>query len=155
MISDKDAREIDCLEELLVLRGVSIDQLRRCYARFLLKLVNSGIFRDVSNDTMKIIDSCLNSAIARETIDKADCSTKKHISALWEIEERREAHNETGSRLARCVIMCFGTEKEWIESDSGDPTPLDYYLFLLARCAPDIPQQFIMFFRGLLDAKKG
>lgn len=153
MISDQLAQEIDILEGALVLQGVSIDGLRRHYARFLLQLISDGSFSDIPEGIMEKVVSCLNVAAAHERINKEDSMMKTLISELWEIEELKTESDAASSKLARCVIMCFGTEEGWLEMDSGEPTPLDYYLFSLIRCRPQISQRYMIFFRNLLNSR--
>lgn len=153
MISDQLAQEIDVLEDALVLHGVSIDDLRRHYAKFLLRLISDGSFNDIPKEVMEKVISCLNVAAAHERINKEDCMMKMLISELWEIEELRTESDAVSSKLARCVILCFGTEEGWLEMDSGESTPLDFYLFSLISCRPQIAQQYMIFFRKLLSPR--
>jgi hypothetical protein len=153
MISEQLAQEIDVLEQALVLHGVSIDDLRRHYAKFLLQLISDGSFNDIPKEILEKTVSCLNVAAAHEKINKEDCMMKMLISELWEIEELRAESDAASSKLARCVILCFGTQEGWLEMDSGEATPLDFYLFTLIRCLPQIARQYMVFFRKLLNPR--
>lgn len=149
MIDNQEVQEIDALEEQILEEGVSYNELRRHYAQFLLDLVNNGRLKNISNEKLQNIVSYLQEAVAREKIDVNDVFIKKLVSELWAIEEQRWELDADLSRLARCVIFCFGSEERWIEDDTGDATPIYIYLLVLKKILPDIRQEFIGFFQKL------
>ncbi|MBD8597556.1 hypothetical protein [Pseudomonas sp. CFBP 8772] len=155
MIEHQEVLEIEELEAQLVARGVSFDQLRRQYARFLLELLNDGRIRSISEERRLELVFFLRDSVGRVKLDVDDSIVKAQVSKLCAMERTRGTQELELSIFARCVIFCFRDGKQWAAEDSGDPTPLYLYFITLKRVLPKVRQEFVTFIRELLHPVGG
>ena len=150
MISDQDIYEIDNLENMLLERAISYDQLRRHYANFLLDLLSKKSFPTINEKHLEAVALYLKDAAATARVERGSDEVVKIIGELWTIEAQYRTLSSDLSRLARCSILCYSTEQQWIEEDSGDQTPLLLYLYLLKKIDPEVCPALVSFFKRLL-----
>ncbi|RYZ82647.1 MAG: hypothetical protein EOP04_21635 [Proteobacteria bacterium] len=150
MISDQDIFDIDNLENMLLERAVSYDQLRRHYAIFLLDLLSKKSYPTINDKHLEAVALYLKDAAATARINRGSDEVVKIIGELWIIEAQYRTLSPHLSRLARCSILCYSTEQQWIEEDSGDQTPLLLYLYLLKKIDPKVCPTLVNFFKRLL-----
>jgi hypothetical protein len=150
MISDQDISEIDNLECMLLERAISYDQLRKHYAMFLLDLLDKKIYPDTNKKHLEALALFLKDAAATARINRGSDEVVKIIGELWAIEAQYRTLSSDLSRLARCSILCYSTEQQWVEEDSGDQTPLLLYLYLLKQIDPEVCPALVSFFKRLL-----
>lgn len=150
MISDQDISEIDNLECMLLERAISYDQLRKHYAMFLLDLLDKKIYPDTNKKHLEALALYLKDAAATARINRGSDEVVKIIGELWAIEAQCRTLSSDLSRLARCSILCYSTEQQWVEEDSGDQTPLLLYLYLLKQIDPEVCPALVSFFKRLL-----
>lgn len=150
MISDQDISEIDNLECMLLERAISYDQLRKHCAMFLLDLLDKKIYPDTNKKHLEALALYLKDAAATARINRGSDEVVKIIGELWAIEAQYRTLSSDLSRLARCSILCYSTEQQWVEEDSGDQTPLLLYLYLLKQIDPEVCPALVSFFKRLL-----
>lgn len=150
MISDQDISEIDNVERMLLERAISYDQLRKHYAMFLLDLLDKKSYPDTNKKHLEALALYLKDAAATARINRGSDEVVKIIGELWNIEAQYRTLSPDLSRLARCSILCYSTEQQWIEEDSGDKTPLLLYLYLLKKIDPKVCPALVNFFKRLL-----
>ncbi|MGE6386764.1 hypothetical protein ACQKEN_14015 [Pseudomonas sp. NPDC078416] len=151
MIENQEVLEIEKLESQLVAGEVSFDQLRRQYARFLLKILNDGRIRSIPEERRSELISFLRDSVDRDHLDVDDVVVKAQVSKLCAMERTRGTQELDLTIFVRCVIFCFRDGKQWAAEDSGDPTPLYLYFITLKRVLPKVRQEFITFIRELFN----
>jgi len=151
MIENQEVLEIEELESQLVAREVSFDQLRRQYARFLLKILYDGRIRSISEERRSELIFFLRDSVGRDHLDVDDVVVKAQVSKLCAMERALGTQELDITIFARCVIFCFRDGKQWEAEDSGDPTPLYLYFITLKRLLPMVRQEFTKFIQQLLN----
>jgi hypothetical protein len=146
VINDQEALVIKSLEHDLIRSGYSYNKVRRHFGAFLLELFENGTFRNIFGERLPNLVPHLKEAVANEEMDRHNVVFEKLRGELWELDEQQCGPNADLSHLARCVLVCFGTEDRWLEGDSGDLTPLYLYYMYLRRVAPGLQPLLIRHF---------
>jgi hypothetical protein len=150
VIDDQESLVIKALEQDLIGSGYSYNKVRRHFGAFLLELFESGTLRSIFGERLPNLVPHLKKAVANEEMDRNNLVFGKLRKELWELDEQQCGPDADLSRLARCVLVCFGTEDRWLEGDSGDLTPLYLYCMYLRRVAPGLQPLLIRYFRRCL-----
>lgn len=146
MIYDQEPLVIKALEQDLIRSGYSYNKVRRHFAAFLLELFENGILTKIFGERLPNLVPHLKEAVANEEMDRNNVLFEKLRGELWELDEQQCGPDADLSHLARCVLVCFGTEDRWLEGDSGDLTPLYLYYMYLRRVAPGLQPLLIRYF---------
>ncbi|WP_456291463.1 hypothetical protein [Pseudomonas sp. AK106] len=146
MINDQEPLVIKALEQDLIRSGYSYNKVRRHFAAFLLELFENGTLRKIFGERLPNLVPHLKEAVANEEMDRNNVLFEKLRGELWELDEQQCGPDADLSHLARCVLVCFGTEDRWLEGDSGDLTPLYLYYMYLRRVAPGLQPLLIRYF---------
>jgi hypothetical protein len=147
MIDNQEIEEIENLESQLLEAGVSINEMVRYYSMFLLDLIKKEKLKSISSEKLQNMASYLSQALDLGAQEFDEELRKPSIIQLWKLEkEYREADPEF-SAFTRCVICCFGNEDDWERDNTGEETPLWFYLFYLKKVCPDIKSEFVDYFQ--------
>ena len=149
MTDDQALKAIRVINERLDQQKMSYDEVRRCYASFLIKLINSKMVKIHPSDGIKTITRYLQHFADTELIDHNDEHVQEMVHKLWTFEKGYRELCVTTSGLARFAIHCAASEAEWIEMDLGSPTPIWTYFITLKKVAPDVGEMFVAFFDNL------
>jgi hypothetical protein len=147
MIDNQEIEDIESLELQLLNEGVSINEMIRHYARFLLELIKNEKLKNISGDKLQEMASYLTQAVIPGTLESNDGLRKVFFTQLWPIEKENRESDPAYSALVRCVLCCFGNEDDWEQGSSGEETPLWFFLFYIKKVYPDVGQEFVDFFR--------
>lgn len=146
MIDEIEALEMEALEQRFVEEGLSYDTVRRLFGKFLLGLFDNGTFSSIFEERTPNLVPYLKKAVACRKIDRRDPAIIKLMHELWVLHDQQCGPNADLSNLARCVIVCYGTQEEWEEGDSTEPTAVYLYLVYLKKVIPGIRPLLIEFF---------
>ncbi|MEX6667488.1 hypothetical protein [Pseudomonas sp. W2-17] len=150
MTDDQVLIAIRAINERLGDQNISYDEVRRCYASFLIKLINAQMVQIHPSEGIKTITRYLQQFADTQLIDHNDEHVQEMVHKLWTIEKDYRELCVTTSGLARFAIHCAASEAEWIEMDLGAPTPIWTYFITLKKVAPNIGEEFVAFFGDLL-----
>lgn len=146
MIHKTEDLEMAALEQRFVEDGLSYDTVRRLFGKFLLELFDNGTFSSIFDKRTPNLVPHLKKAVACRKIDRRDPAIIKMMHELWVLHDQQCGRNADLSNLARCVIVCYGTQEEWEEGDSNEPTAVYLYWVYLKRVIPGIHPLLIEFF---------
>ncbi|WP_226501488.1 hypothetical protein [Pseudomonas sp. MWU16-30322] len=146
MSDPKEIEEIEGLEARLLAANISINQLVRRYAGFLLQLIHDGSLSSISTEKLNLMSSYLNKAVTPGTLESSHEQRSAFFVELWPIERQYRESDPAFANFVRCVICCFGNEEDWLRDDTGDDTPLWFFLFYIKKVCPDIKDKFVKFF---------
>ncbi|OCX14112.1 hypothetical protein [Pseudomonas graminis] len=155
MTDDQVLKAIRVINERLEEQKNSYDEVRRCYASFLIKLIGSQMVQALPSDGLETIVRYLQHFADTELIDHDDGHVQEMVHKLWTIEKHYRELCVTTSGLARFAIHCAASEAEWLEMDLGAPTPIWTCFITLKKVAPDIGEEFVAFFHILLLTQDG
>lgn len=147
MINEIETLEIEALEQRFLEDGLSFDTVRRRFGRFMLELFRSGTLRKIYGDRTPNLVPHLKKAVACRKIDRCEPAIKELMNELWDLEDLRCGPDADLSNLARCVLVCYGTQEEWAEGDSYKPTAVYLYLVYLKKVIPGVRPALIEFFQ--------
>ncbi|MGY4817704.1 hypothetical protein ACVNP3_17365 [Pseudomonas chlororaphis subsp. piscium] len=147
MIDNQEIEEIEELELQLLETGVSINEMVRHYSMFLLELIKEGKLKIISDEKLDEMTSYLSQALELGAQEFDEGLRKPSIVKLWTLEKEYREVDPAFSALARCVICCFGNEDDWERDNTGEETPLWFYLFYLKKVCPNIKSEFIEYFQ--------
>jgi hypothetical protein len=150
MTDDQVLKAVRAINERLDEQKISYDEVRRCYASFLIKLINAQMVRALPSDGLETIARYLQHFADTELIDHNDVHVQEMVHKLWTIEKDYRELCVTTSGLARFAIHCAASKAEWLEMDLGAPTPIWTYFITLRKVAPDVGEEFVAFFASLL-----
>lgn len=150
MTDDQVLKAIRGINERLDEQKISYDEIRRCYASFLIKLISAQMAHALPSDGLETIARNLQHFADTELIDHNDGHAQEMVHKLWTIEKDYRELCVTTSGLARFAIHCAASEAEWLEMDLGAPTPIWTYFITLKKVVPDIGEEFVAFFDNLL-----
>lgn len=142
----EEIEEIEGLEARLLAANISINQLVRRYAGFLLQLIHDGSLSSISTEKLNLMSSYLNKAVTPGTLESSHEQRSAFFVELWPIERQYRESDPAFANFVRCVICCFGNEEDWLRDDTGDDTPLWFFLFYIKKVCPDIKDKFVKFF---------
>ncbi|WP_332767021.1 hypothetical protein [Pseudomonas koreensis] len=143
--------EIESLAADLLIADVSINQLVRCYARFLRQLIEGGALSGISSEKLEMMAFYLDKALMSGLLESDEEQRKRFFLALWPIERNYRDSDPVFANFVRCVICCFGNEEDWMRDDTGDDTPLWYFFFYIKNVCPDLKNNFLQYFKGALN----
>lgn len=143
--------EIESLAADLLIADVSINQLVRCYARFLRQLIEGGALSGISSEKLEMMAFYLDKALMPGLLESDEEQRKRFFLALWPIERNYRDSDPVFANFVRCVICCFGNEEDWMRDDTGDDTPLWYFFFYIKNVCPDLKNNFLQYFKGALN----
>lgn len=147
MIDDRECAEIETLETQLLHSGMSIEEMARRYAFFLKKTVNEGALDNIaSSGDLDLALAYINKAIH---IDSSEGGSDREDSLveLWKIEKIRRSSGAQFVAFIRCIILCFATEEQWENDNTGDDTPLYFFFFFLDKTSPRLTSSLMEYFR--------
>lgn len=151
-VSDQTGiEEVESLAADLLIAGVSINQLVRCYASFLRQLIESGALSEISFEKLEMMSSYLDKVLMPGLLESDQEQRKSFFVALWPIERECRNSDPVFANFVRCVICCFGNEEDWELDDTGEDTPLWYFLFYIKKVCPEIKDDFLQYFKGALN----
>ncbi|WLG42749.1 hypothetical protein [Pseudomonas sp. FP1740] len=152
---DNQETDIELLELYLLDGGMSINEMVRHYARFLLELIQKGRLKNISDEKLQGMTSYLTQALALKTLESNEGLRKASFAQLWPIEKEYRESDPAFSAFVRCVICCFGNEDDWEQDDSGEETPLWFFLFYIKKVYPDVGPEFFEYFRRAGNSAAG
>ncbi|WP_259744923.1 hypothetical protein [Pseudomonas protegens] len=133
MIDSLEVQEFDCLEEALLEASVSLSEVTRQYARYLLSLFDGGVLASISVSKLNMLIPYIEESILRERIESDGDLRRKLALELWAIEKQHRKTDEDFANLIRCVLFCFATQERWTEEGTGDATPIYLYFLILKK----------------------
>ncbi|MBI6851334.1 hypothetical protein YA0002_01050 [Pseudomonas cichorii] len=148
-----EAQELDSLEDELLSANVSFGEMTCQYARYLLSLIDRGLFKAISNSKLEILAPYLKEGAMRERIENNESLRKALALELWEIERQYRRLDGRFADLVRCTLFCFETEERWIEEGTGDVTPIYLYFLILKKILPSIRRDFIESFQRFIRTR--
>ena len=137
---------INNIDHTIAERGVPYDEIRRCYAGFLLFLINVKQVVERPSAQLQTVTQSLEYLAKIRQVDSDDALITELVSKLWAIEKGCRTSSVETSSLARFAIHCAASEQEWLEMDLGEPTPIWTYFSSLRKICPDVGQEFTTFF---------
>lgn len=151
MSDQKGIEEVESLEADLLIAGVSINQLVRYYADFLLRLIDSGALSDISPDKLDLMSTYLGKALTPGVIESSQEQRKGFFIDLWPIERQYRESDPVFANFVRCVICCFGNEQDWGRDDTGEATPLWFFFFHIKNVCLEIKKEFMNYFDSVVS----
>jgi hypothetical protein len=155
MIDVREIEMIECLEQELLARGFSLNELVRCYSMFLLRLIQNQNLEHLPKTELQKMGKYLETAITPGVLEMSRHSRNTWICELWPLERVYKESNPAMADFVRCVICCFGNEADWDSDNTGDATPLWYYLFYIKKIFPEASEEFFAFFRRASSGSDG
>ncbi|UVM25626.1 hypothetical protein [Pseudomonas sp. B21-021] len=153
MSDEKEIEEVENLEARLLAAGVSINQLVRCYADFLLHLIEGDALSSISSAKLDLMSNYLSKAVTPGVVESSQEQRKGFFVDLWPIERQYRESDPAFANFVRCVICCFGNEEDWEQDDTGEATPLWYFLFYIKKVCPEIKNEFLQYFEGIFSER--
>lgn len=153
MTDDQVLKAIRAINERLNEQKTSYDEVRCCYAMFLINMINAQMAQAPPSEGLETIARYLQQFADIQLIDHDNRHVQEMVHKLWTIEKDYRELCVTTSGLARFAIHCAASEAEWLEMDLGAPTPIWTYFITLKKCAPDIGEEFVAFFDNLLPTQ--
>ncbi len=140
------------IEYELLSSGVTINEIRQQYTKFILSILDKTQSIDTLSESKEEVISLLKDAIIPETLTKSRDERKKIQARLWRIEKEHRKNDSILSAIARCAVYSYGNEDDWVQENTGDKTPIFVMFSAIKKIAPEKTHELLDFYKEMLTS---